>query len=92
MLFVVDISLNFPVGVSREDLFAAEQAVTAELASEGVVRAVYVKADFAGAYLVARAESESDLQRSLKRLPLHPYMTMTISPIVAEFPPRTPET
>lgn len=82
--FVVDVTLENVPPDQQARLFEQEREATLRLIAENRLERVLVKADAAGAFVVAAAESADALATTLAELPLHPFMRLRIVPIVAE--------
>ncbi len=63
-------------------LIPAEQARVKELMEQGLIDALYIAADQSNAWLVMQGESQEQIQQALDSLPLSPYATVHVTPIV----------
>ena len=80
--YMVDMVVS---GLTQDEIKAiipAEGAMVRELTEAGVILALYVKADFSGAYVVAQAADPDSLKQELSRLPMYPHMAVTVVPIL----------
>jgi len=68
-------------------LIPAEIARGRELDAQGLRLQLLVAADRSGAWQVYRADSLATVQQAIESLPLHPFVTSTITPLAdaAEF-------
>ncbi len=62
-------------------LIPAEQARIGELREAGTVEALYLAGNRAQGWLVLQGENEDAIAEALASLPLHPYMTVTSTPL-----------
>jgi len=80
------VSLGFRVAPEQQAEFAAliphEQARVKELTAQGVVEALYIGTDRSRVWLVMRGASEAQIEESLRRFPLYPYMLPELTPLL----------
>ncbi len=63
-------------------LVPLERARIAELREQGIVKALYLSADMAHAWIVLHGESQEQVQHGLESLPLYPYAQVTLTKLL----------
>ena len=62
-------------------LIPAEIARGKELDAQGIRLKLYVAADQSGAWQIYQGDTPADVQQAIESLPLHPFVTTTITPL-----------
>ena len=62
-------------------LVPAEIARGKELDAQGIRLKLYVAADQSGAWQIYQGDTQADVQQAIESLPLHPFVTTTITPL-----------
>jgi len=81
MRFLVASKLNQPPTDTIIGLIPAEIARGKVLDAQGIRLKLYVAADQSGAWQVYQGHSEADVRKAIESLPLHPFVTSTITPL-----------
>ena len=81
MKFIVNNRLNQAVTDEIASLFPAEQTRVAELEASGVLRSLYVAADFSAAWLIFEGDSHSEIEMAVATLPLYAFSDSEITPL-----------
>ena len=81
MKYLVTSKLNQPPTDSIIALIPAEIARGKELDAQGIRLKLYVAADQSGAWQVYQGDTEADVRKAIESLPLHPFVTTTITPL-----------
>jgi muconolactone D-isomerase len=85
MLFMVDIIVRMPGDWPEERVAALVQAETArglECIEEGKLKRVYRVVGRRANFSIWEADSLEELHETLTSLPMHPYMDLSVHPII----------
>jgi muconolactone delta-isomerase len=82
MRFMVQSTPTQALTAETQALIPAESARGQTLDAQGVRLALYVAADFSGAWQVYQVDSLAALMSILESFPLHPYVQYKITPLV----------
>jgi muconolactone delta-isomerase len=84
MRYLVTSKLNQPPTDSIIALIPAEIARGKELDAQGIRLKLYVAADQSRAWQVYQGDTEADVRKAVESLPLHPFVTTTITPLAED--------
>jgi muconolactone delta-isomerase len=84
MRYLVTSKLNQPSTDSIIALIPAEIARGKELDAQGIRLKLYVAADQSGAWQIYQGDTEADVRKAIESLPLHPFVTTTITPLAED--------
>ena len=84
MRYLVTSKLNQPPTDPIIALIPAEIARGKELDAQGIRLKLYVAAAQSGAWQVYQGNTEADVRKAIESLPLHPFVTTTITPLAED--------